>query len=476
MDTQPNSHGTTADAPGGAYAWYAVFVLIVAYTFSFIDRQILTLLVGPIRESLQISDFQISLLHGLAFAIFYTTLGIPIGRLVDSRRRTTIIAIGIAFWSLMTAFCGLARNFGQLFLARIGVGIGEASLSPAAYSMLSDYFPPSQLPRALSLYTGAAHIGAGIATIAGGALIALAPPMNIPGIGHLEAWQVVFILVGLPGLIVALWALTLREPKRMGLKAGGHPSLGEVFRYMNERRNAYGILIIGYSISGLMWNGSIAWLPTYFIREFGWTTSEVGLRYGLAVMIGGTLGVVLGGAIASGLRQRGVTDANIWIGLIALAVAAPAGIAGALADAPMVAYGCVAVFLFGCAIPWGALPPRCRKLRRTKCAARSRRFICFALRCAASALAPWWWRVSPISFSAETTRLDIHSLRPLRSRRRSLPSCSGLPANLIGPPSRKMIFDARARLRFGSTRSRLCCVDRGSPSRPSETRPRSSAL
>ena len=313
------------------YAWYVVAVLILAYTVSFIDRQILTLLVGPIRTTLQISDFQISLLHGLAFALFYTTLGIPIGRIVDRRRRTTIMAVGIAVWSLMTALCGVARNFTQLFVARIGVGVGEAALSPAAYSMLGDYFPPNELPRALSLYTGAAHVGAGIALIAGGALIALAPPLDLPVIGRLEAWQTVFLCVGLPGLIVALWVLSLREPPRTGLQKGDHPTLGAAFGYMGARASAYGVLIAGYSVSGLMWNGAVAWLPTYFMREFTWTAAEVGLNYGLAVMVSGVLGVVIGGAMASHLRKRGVLDANIWIGLVALAIAAPSGVAGTLA-------------------------------------------------------------------------------------------------------------------------------------------------
>ena len=348
---EPQVKATTPLA--SPYAWYVVAVLIVAYTVSFIDRQILTLLVGPIRATLQISDFQISLLHGLAFALFYTTLGIPIGRIVDKRRRTTIMATGIAVWSLMTALCGVARNFTQLFIARIGVGVGEAALSPGAYSMLSDYFPPTELPRALSLYTGAAHVGAGIALIAGGALIALAPPLDLPVIGHLEAWQTVFLFVGLPGLLVALWVLSLREPPRTGLQKGDHPTLGAVFGYMRARAGAYGILIIGYSVSGLMWNGAIAWLPTFFIREFGWTASEVGLRYGLAAMTSGVLGVVIGGAIAAHLRKRGVLDANIWIGIIALAIAAPSGVAGTLANSETAAFALVSLFLFGCAMPWG---------------------------------------------------------------------------------------------------------------------------
>jgi MFS family permease len=127
--------------PGASpYAWYIVAMLILAYTFSFIDRQILTLLVGPIRETLKISDTQLSMLHGFAFAIFYSIMGIPIGRLVDSRKRTTIIAVGVAIWSIMTALCGISKSFFQLFLARIGVGVGEAALSPGAYSMIGDYF------------------------------------------------------------------------------------------------------------------------------------------------------------------------------------------------------------------------------------------------------------------------------------------------------------------------------------------------
>jgi len=127
--------------PSPVYSWYVVVVLTVAYMFSFLDRQILALLIEPIRQDLEITDFQISLLLGLAFGIFYTALGIPIGRLADRRSRRGIIAVGVTIWCLMTAACGLARNFSQLFLARIGVGVGEATLNPSAYSLISDYFP-----------------------------------------------------------------------------------------------------------------------------------------------------------------------------------------------------------------------------------------------------------------------------------------------------------------------------------------------
>ena len=351
MQTTTETYGSGKNA--GAYSWYVVAVLIVAYTFSFIDRQILTLLVDPIRASLEISDTQISLLHGLAFAVFYSILGIPIGRLVDSRRRTTIIAAGIAIWSVMTALCGLAQSFAQLFLARIGVGVGEAALSPGAYSMISDEFPAHQRPRALSLYIGAAYIGSGIATIAGGTLIAMMPAITLPIVGELEAWQAIFMLVGLPGLLVALWVLTLREPTRTGVKSGLDPALAEVFIHIARHGRAYSLLIAGYALSGLMWNGSIAWIPTYFIRHFGWTASEVSLPYGVVTMVSGIGGVLSGGWIATRLRARGKLDANIQIGLIAICIAMPAGIAATFAATPVLALTLFTLFLFGCAMPWG---------------------------------------------------------------------------------------------------------------------------
>ena len=352
MSNQSNT--TPQRAPdAGPYAWYVVAVLILAYTFSFIDRQILTLLVGPIRASLKISDTELSLLHGLAFALFYSILGLPIGRMVDSRKRTTIIAVGIAVWSIMTAVCGLARNFLQLFLARVGVGVGEAALSPGAYSMISDYFPPHQRPRALSLYISAAYVGAGIATIAGGALIKLMPPISLPVFGNLEPWQALFMAVGLPGLLVALLVLTLREPARTGMAAGDHPSFAEFARLVRSRGRAFGFLIIGFAISGVMWNGSIAWIPTYFIRVFGWTASEVSLPYGLITIVSGMSGIILGGTIATRLRSRGVMDANILVGLLAIAVALPCGVLATFAGTANQAMALFGLFLFGCAMPWG---------------------------------------------------------------------------------------------------------------------------
>ena len=201
--------------PNPAYAWYVVCILTIAYMFSFLDRQILALLVEPIRADLNISDTQMSLLQGLAFGIFYTLLGIPIGRLADRRSRRSIIAIGISIWCVMTAACGLAKNFGQLFLARVGIGIGEATLNPSAYSLISDYFPREKRARPMSFYNMGVSLGAGTAMVLGGQIISWVfsqPQPVLPLVGTLFHWQVVFIMVGLPGLLIAFLMVTVREP------------------------------------------------------------------------------------------------------------------------------------------------------------------------------------------------------------------------------------------------------------------------
>jgi MFS family permease len=180
----------------GPRAWGALGVLMLAYTVSFVDRTILSLLIPPIQQDLNISDTQISLLAGFAFAVFYTVMGIPLGRLADRTNRRNLIALGIGFWCLMTAACGLARDYWQLFAARVGVGVGEAALSPAAYSMISDLFPRDQLGRAIAVYSLGLPIGSGLALLIGGVAIALVadlPPVTVPGIGTLAAWQLTFV-------------------------------------------------------------------------------------------------------------------------------------------------------------------------------------------------------------------------------------------------------------------------------------------
>ena len=335
------------------YAIWFVAVLIVAYTFSYIDRTILTLMVKPIRASLQISDVQLSLLHGLAFALFYTFMGIPIGRLVDRYRRTTIVAIGVAIWSLATALCGFAATFGMMFAARVLVGIGESTLSPAAYSMLADKFSGKKLVRALAFYQSAIYLGPAIATFFGGVLLGKLEPLD-GAFGHFEPWQLVFVLVGLPGLLIALLVVTLREPARQGAGAEvAMPSFPAVLAHMRERIGAYGLLILGLCLQSIMWNGTTFWIPEHLKRAYNWTSSEVAWSYGPVIAICGVAGGLTGGWLAGWLRDKGRSDSNVLIGVIAAAGACPFAFAAPLMPSGQASLVLIGLFLFMGAMPYG---------------------------------------------------------------------------------------------------------------------------
>ena len=278
---------TTTETPREktAYAWYALGLLVLAFTFSFIDRQILSLLVGPMKRDLDISDTEISLLQGLAFAIFYTLMGLPIGRLVDSKRRVTIISLGVFFWSLMTALCGVAKSYTQLFIFRMGVGVGEAALSPAAFSILSDYFKPERLGLAIGIYSIGIYIGAGLALIIGGIVVEMTATMAapvLPYFGEIYNWQLVFLIVGLPGIPLALWVATLREPKRQGVSDEEMKKAvpwSELISYLRSNRKTLICHHLSYALVATMAYGVAAWIPEFYIRTYGWTagTSRSGL-------------------------------------------------------------------------------------------------------------------------------------------------------------------------------------------------------
>ncbi|MHC5351889.1 spinster family MFS transporter [Metapseudomonas furukawaii] len=305
--------------PKATYAWYVVLILSLAQTVSFVDRMILSLLVAPIKATLDISDTQISLLHGFSFAIFYALMGIPIARMADEKNRRNIIAIGIFFWSLMTALCGLAQNFWHLFLARVGVGIGEAALSPAGFSLISDYFPPEKRARAMSIFTMGIYIGSGIAFIIGGAVIKLVmggEPLEVPVLGTLHPWQLTFVAVGLPGVFLAALMFTVREPLRKGMLVRGNETsnsvpLSVVVRYLGHNWRTYTGIILGYSLTALINFAGTAWIPTFFIRTHGWSASEIGYVYGLIILVFGTLGVISGGWLADRLVSKGYRDGNL---------------------------------------------------------------------------------------------------------------------------------------------------------------------
>lgn len=303
------------------YSWYMVFLCMVAYVFSFIDRQVISLLVGPIRADLQINDTQFSLLHGLAFAIFYAIMGLPIARLADTRSRPLIIAAGFFVWSLATALCGATRNFWQLFVARMAVGAGEAALSPAAYSMITDSFPRSQLGLALGIYSLGSFIGAGLAYLIGGAAIDWVSQfgaIDLPVIGMTKPWQMTFFIVGIPGVAVAaLFILTVRDPERKGVMTAGGAgyTVREVLRYIRAHKHTFLAHYLGFGFLSLALFALLSWAPAFLMRNYELTAKEVGLYLGSIVLISNTAGALCSGWLTDYLTRRGHADAALRAGM-----------------------------------------------------------------------------------------------------------------------------------------------------------------
>jgi MFS family permease len=298
---------------------------MLAYAFSFLDRQILNLMVGPIKHDLGISDFQFALMAGGAFGLFYTLMGLPLGWLADRFNRKWIITAGLTAWSLMTAACGMSNSFGELFIARVGVGVGEATLSPSAYSLLSDLFPKQWLPRAMSVYTVGIFIGAGLALVAGGAVVTAVshtPTVTIPVIGQLKSWQAVFVAVGLPGLLLALWLMSVREPARRG-RTEVLP-IRDIFRFLRAYPRMFLALFVGaglYSVLGY----ADTWYPELFIRTWGWDAAHAGRVVGLTSLIAGPLGLIFAGWYSSRMMSRGQSDGCLRLtayGAIAITIPA----------------------------------------------------------------------------------------------------------------------------------------------------------
>ena len=318
---------------------------------------IMGLLVGPIRESFQISDTQYSLLAGLAFSLFYAIMGLPLARIADRGSRRNLIVAGIAVWSFMTAACGLAKGYWSLFVARVGVGIGEATLGPAAYSMIADYFPKSILGRALSVYMIGVTLGSGFAYMLGGAVVGYVEDMGtimVPVIGEIEGWQLTFFVVGIPGLLVSLLMLTtVREPARTGIVTPEAVPVSEVADYLWQRRRAYGGHILGISIFIMVVYALNLWGPTYFIRTFGYTRPEAGWVFGLVMIGSGTLGLLLAGTLSDRLVSKGIHDAYVKIILFSMVAMIPSAAALAFLESDLLAIVFMSLAVFFSAFQGG---------------------------------------------------------------------------------------------------------------------------
>ena len=320
MSTQSQTQfqGAAGQQFSNRYMWYVVIVLMIASTLSFIDRQIMNLMIGPVKRDLGgLSDFQVSLIMGLAFAGFYNVISYPAGRWADSGNHRGIMAAGVAAWSVMTALCGLAHTYVMLCLARMGVGVGEATLAPAANSLLADYFPRDRLPLAICFVSAAPFLGQGLANIIGGPLIQhleAAPSTILPVIGEVYSWQFVFLAVGLPGLLVALLMLTVREPARHGrMSDEGKASFGEVWAFVKSRWQFFTLIFLGYLGLSTQGFALFSWIAEYFVRNHHWNKSQFGLVYGSISMTVGFAGSLFGGWLSTRLIARKRFDGTLRI-------------------------------------------------------------------------------------------------------------------------------------------------------------------
>jgi MFS family permease len=342
--------------PAPARAWYAVALFYVAYVLSFVDRQIMSYLVAPIRAQFAITDFEFSLVHGFAFVIFYSTFGLPIARLADRSSRRIIIAAGVALWSLMTIGCGLAQSYAELFLARLGVGIGEAALLPAAISLLADSFPRERRALPISIFSSGAHGGSSVANILGGLVVGYVVAgafSATPLLRSLAGWQAVFVIIGIPGLLLAPLMLTIREPPRQERGTQSNASLRQALSYINHHRREYLSIIFGGAFSAMAGYGAFAWVPALFARKYGWAASTIGPVFGAIMLCCGTSGLLLGGWISGRLARAGHVAAPIEVMIVSMACAVFPAAALVAVPSPPWTLACLALLIVGLSTPLG---------------------------------------------------------------------------------------------------------------------------
>ncbi|MGH8211242.1 MAG: spinster family MFS transporter [Steroidobacteraceae bacterium] len=362
-DMMEKPYPTETPYPSPRYAWYVVAVLTLLSVFSLLDSYILSLLVQPIRRDLDISDTQMSLLLGFSYAVFYGLFGVVLGRLADSWNRRNLIVVGCTLWSLVTAGCGLARTYAQLLLLRMGLGVGEATMTPAGYSLITDYFPKERLATAMSVFSMSIHIGQGLAYILGGLAIGLVASHGmtmLPIVGAIRPWQIIFFIIGLPGLLLALLMYTVKEPARRdarvvktaGKLTAAEATPREVARYFFKNKGALICHMVGFGLIAA--TSYTVWGPSIFMRNYGWSAAQTGVVYGLETSIVGILGVLAGGFSADWLAKRGYRDANMRVGLIATLAWFPTGVLFPLMPTAGWAVVLLIPTYFFSGAPWGA--------------------------------------------------------------------------------------------------------------------------
>lgn len=336
--------------PARAVAWYATFVLSMLYWLSVLDRFIVSLLVEPIKRDLHLTDMQFAMVYGAGFALTFAILGLVCGALADRFNRRWLIFAGVSIWSFATAALGFAQNFWQLLVARLSVGAGEAALNPCATSMITDLFPRERLTLAMALYTMGATVGGGTAYMFGGALIDLvshSDVITLPLVGNIRSWQAVFLIVGLPGSVLALMVFTMPDPQRRGRRApqSWRSTYGGLLKFMNARRRFYLCHYLGFGLASAIIAGCGTWYPAHLGRAFGWSASQIGLTLGVVLIGAGIIGKVICGRAVDAMYQRGMRDAQLRWYAGALLLGTPIGIFTMLSHNPWVFVGGVGVLL-----------------------------------------------------------------------------------------------------------------------------------
>ena len=328
---------SSMDKRASSHAWWALALLTATYTFSFVDRQIVNLLVDPIRTDLELSDSQVSFLQGLAFALPYVVLSIPVGRIVDRANRIRVLIIGILIWTISCMMCGTAKSFWQLGIARMGIGGGEASVTPASWSLLADYFPPEQRALPISIFLMGPYLGAGLSLLLGAEVISWASGLGqieLPIVGVIAPWQLTFMLVALPGVVIALLLPLLKEPvrqERLGTDAQAM-TWKKVGQYIWPRRQLFGAYLLGSPFLVLVLYALQAWIPSLLVRVHELDIVQAGRYYGTIALIAGSAGVLSGPVFARWLSHRvNAERAPLIVIFISILVLIPFVIAAGLA-------------------------------------------------------------------------------------------------------------------------------------------------
>ena len=314
--------------PSPKQAWFVLGILVIGSLVAFVDRQVVAIVVEPMKADLGVGDTQIGWLYGV-FSVFYAIAAVPIAWLADHKSRKHLIAAGIFLWSFMTIACGLTRQFWFVLLARVGVGVGEATLTPATTSLIGDYFPRHQIPLALSIFQTGAIMGSGLAFIIGGYVLGIvqdANPMVLPVVGELQPWQQTFVYVGLPGFALAVLFLFIREPRRrpvVGREQSEGASFAEVREFYKQNLPTLALHHFGFLSLVLMGYAFVFWSVTYFVRVHGIDAATASQTFGWIFLIAGPIGPIVVAFLARKLYESGRYDANILAGLIGGCLAIP---------------------------------------------------------------------------------------------------------------------------------------------------------